>query len=159
MKRRTKTTKRKLTFSIVLVLGLVLLSVLGSDSTSQAQKPDRHVADTGVVTLGPNQILRVTVVNRSKADLNVRFGRMEYSQGTCNGGVCNLQTNINNEAASRAVTLAPTEAASMDIPNSSFGVRGVVFLTTNLNNEVGVVAQIIDSQTGMFSTGWDVLIL
>ena len=149
--------KRKMTISIALMFGLVVLSVLGSDSTSQAQNQDRHGADTGFVTLGPTQILRVTVVNRSKADLNVRFGRIEYSQGTCNGGVCkHLQTNINNEIA--AVTLAPTEAASMDISNTSFGVRGVVFLQTNLNNEsASVVAQIIDSQTGMVSTGWDVL--
>lgn len=138
--------KRKIALSIALAVGLISLSLVSSDPTARAQKPNRSTADSGVMTLGPNQILRITVVNRGKSDSNIRFGRMEYSQGACNGGVCRLTltSNLNNEV----FTLAPGEAASMDIGNTSFGVRGVTSLQNNLDSDCSVIAQIIDAQTG-----------
>ena len=135
--------KRSIAFTIALAVSLFSLSLLSSDSTARAQKQNKSTWDTGVVTLGPNQLLRITVVNRGKADSGVRFGKTEYSQGACNGGVCKLE--IINEQGTPAITLSPGEAASMDIPNTSFGVRGTAFTA---GDDLWIVMQIVETTTG-----------
>lgn len=138
--------KRSIALTIALAVSVISLSLLSSDSTARAQKQMFGGCSgntTGVVTLGANQILRITVVNRGKADSKVRFGRMEYSQGTCNGSVC--KHSLIEEVGMPVVTLAPGEAASVDIANTSFGVGGTAYLDYF---EDFVVAQIIDGTTG-----------
>jgi hypothetical protein len=142
-----------ITLSIALAVSVISLSLASSDSTVRAQKQNKVTADTGVVTLGANQILRITVVNRGKADSNVRFGRMEYSQGACNGGVCKHE--ILNEQGTAVITLSPGEAASMDFSWNGAGwngVRGVVSMDWYYDF---AVAQVIDAQTGAVVSAWD----
>ncbi len=52
--------KRKIILSITFVLSLTILLLTSSDSTAQSPNQFRVIADTGVVSLGPNQILRIT---------------------------------------------------------------------------------------------------
>lgn len=147
--------KRRITLSIAFVVSVVLLSLLSSDSTTQAQKPIRFTADTGMVTLGPNQMLRMTVVNRGKADADVRFTKMEYSQGTCNGGVCSHV--VASETTSAPMSLAPGEGASTDILCGNDGglfqgVRGMVVAN---NQDVRVNCLIINTTTGQVDSWCD----
>ena len=135
--------KRRVTLSIVLAAILISLSLTSSDFTASAQRPSRFTADTGVITLGPNQILRMTVVNRGKADSKVGFRKMAYTQGSCSSGVC--VHAVASQTTSDPLTLAPGEAASIDIANTSFGVRGVAVMDYP---DDSVVAQIIDTTTG-----------
>jgi hypothetical protein len=135
--------KRSIALSIALAVSLISLSFFNYESTVRAQKQNKVTADSGVVTLGPNQILRLTVVNSGKADSKVSFRRMGYGQVACNGGVCKHE--ILNEQGTAVITLSPGEAASMDIANTSLGVRGVAFM--DYVDDV-CLFQIIDTTTG-----------
>jgi hypothetical protein len=139
--------KRQITLSLV----LALLPLLGFAAAARAQQPRTKVAfDTGVVTLGPSQVLRLTVNGQGGNDaVTVVFRRMSYSPATCGGGVCRLP--LNDEGQSPALTLPPGEAASFDIPNTAFGVRGVVL---SGGQNVRVTAQIIDTATGDVIAIW-----
>ncbi len=115
--------KRKITLSIALFLSIVLVSLTSSDSRVEAQNQIRIVADTGVVTLGPNQILRITL-GTSGGNYTFAFRQMDYMQTACNGGVCKLA--VASQTTTNPITLMPGEAASFDIPNTAFGVRGLI---------------------------------
>jgi hypothetical protein len=139
--------KRKITLS----LALVLFALLGFAPTALGQQQRTKVAfDTGVVTLGPNQILRITVNGQGGNDtVAIGFRRMSYSQGTCNSGACRL--SLNDEDQFPVLMLPPGEAASFDIPNTAFGVRGVVL---SGSQNVPVMAQIIDTVTDNIIAIW-----
>ena len=137
--------KRNMTLSIALALS-VLVSLVSLPAAARSQQRQRCTADTGVITLGPNQKLRVVVTGMGGNDaITVRFRRMEYTQDACGGGVCKLV--VASQSTSAPITLMPGEAASVDItptPGSS-GVRAVV--VSNRRN-VRVTAAIIDTITG-----------
>ena len=142
--------KRRITLSIALVLSIVLVSLMSSDSTVKAQQPERFVWDTGIVTLRENQILRMTLAKYISRDGGFRgvIRRLSYTQGTCNGdGVCNLA--VASQDTSDPVTLMTGEAVSIDfrrcISPICGGVRGIVLSNSR---DVKVNAMIIDSATG-----------
>lgn len=136
--------KHRMTSSIVLTLSL-LIALVTVPMTARGQQRLRPVADTGEITLGQNQILRLTV---AAGDVNgdgftVQFGRAVYMPLGCNNdGVCKHSLSSQNRSA--PVMLNPGEAASIDITNS-FPVRALV-LSNNPN--VRVNAMIIDGTTG-----------
>ena len=138
--------KRKITLSIALILSVILVSLISSDSTVWAQPPQRFAADTGMVTLGPNQVLRVTVATgdlNGDDTVNVRLRWIEYTQGVCNsGGVC--KHAIESQNTSTPVTLAPGEVVSFDhIGNFNF-LRGVVLSNSR---KLRVNAIVFDTST------------
>ena len=138
---------RNTLLTIALAVIVISLSLASSDSTARAQRQRRLAADTGVITLGANQILRITVVNRSRADSNIRFRKTEYTEGACSSdGVCkHVVASVNTSAP---LTLAPGEAASVDIPNSTSAVGVKVLDAGGSGTFEQVVAQIIDATTG-----------
>src|SRR5262245_9253628 len=106
--------KRKLTLAMALALGSLLVSLTSSDSTARAQQQSKFRADTGIVTLGPNEVLRVTVNTVDGNDfLALRVRRMQYAQGACDGGVCKLASVT--DLIIDPLTLMPGEAASIDL--------------------------------------------
>jgi hypothetical protein len=139
--------KRKITLSIALALSVVIVALMSSDSTVTAQNQLRVVADTGVITLGPNQVLRVTATGDGKLlgnILTIRFRQIEYAQeSNCNDNeACKL--NVAAQATSNPIMLAPGEAVSLELVASTYG-RGMI-----LSNSSGVraTAMIIDKVTG-----------
>lgn len=135
--------KRKITISIALVLSIFLVSLMSSDRTAQAQTTATTMP-VGFMTLGPNQLLRVTVVNTAgNRNAAVRFGQQSYMQEICNGGVC--KHVIASQNISAPVMLMPDEAASFDIPNTGSGVRGAVLSNSP---DVQVTAMLINTVTG-----------
>lgn len=148
--------KRRIVFSttpvVSVLLALVFLIGEARQTSGQVWQGVLTVKDTGTVTVGPNQLLRITVINganKSDNDKGIRVGfrRLEYTQGPCSGGVC-VHT-VASQNATDPLTLAPGEAASFDIPNTAFGVRGIV-LSSSQN--VRVTALIIDTATGSVSS-------
>ena len=139
--------KRVITLSVVLVLGVLLLlaNFLPTTQGQQPQSQRRHVADTGIITLSRNQMLRLTVTGDWDGDVGTEllFRRLEYAQVSSSDGV--RKTTLASQTASDAVTLAPGEDVSFDIPNIAFGVRGVV---SSNRPDVRVTAQIINRKTG-----------
>ena len=143
--------KRRMTLSFALALSVTLLSLASSDSTAQAQLAGRRVADTGIVSLGPNEELRLTLMGDFNADGKVDaadyvlFRRMEYGQETCGSdGVCKLV--VTSQTTTNPIRLRPGEAVSFTcIPAAVFGVRVVVL--SNRRN-VRATATIINTITG-----------
>jgi len=137
--------KPKLRNSVAIAL-TGLLSVMTFVPTAKGQPPQRFKADTGVVTLGPNQILRITVgpnIGDNAGNVIVRFGRTTYTQGPCNtDGVCELS---GSNTFSGPITLTAGEAASFDILPTGAAVRGIVITTSQ---KVRVNAAIVNAVTG-----------
>lgn len=127
---------------LTLALGLsLLLPLVGSDSAVQAQSAGRRVADTGIVSLGPGQFLRVTVASGSRDDVRVRFRWFGYSQSGCNQGVCAL--SIASQFTGDLMTLAPGEAFIFDVPNAE---NARVTVSSN-SRDVRINAHVVDATT------------
>ena len=138
--------KRKTTLLIAVVVSIVAVSLISFESRVTAENQIRVVGDTGVITLGPNQELRVTAAppgDVDGADFLV-FRRIGYMQDACSGGVCKLvaasQTN------SGPIELMPNEAAMTRVgPEIHNNVRVVVLSN---RRRMRATATIIDMTTG-----------
>jgi hypothetical protein len=143
--------KRKITLSIAIVLSIALVSLVKSSSTVNAEPPQRFTFDTGVMTLGPNQILQVTAVTgQGFGDpIPTLFRQRNYMPTACDGGVCKYA--VSSQTASDPLLLAPNEAAVFTCIPGSVTVRAIV-LTNNKNTQVN--ASIIDAITGKIVTSY-----
>jgi hypothetical protein len=115
--------QRRLSFALLACVGAVpLLGAAGSAAPPQA----RHVvADTGVVPLGPGQVMRLTVTTRRGGEATTIEGvSLTYGEGACQDGVCAHPVATRSEA--RSLTLDQAGGASLNIPHAGFGVRGVI---------------------------------
>ena len=147
--------KHKITLSIALALSVVLVSLMSSDSTAKAQQPQRYRADTGLVKLGPGQILRITA-SPAGGNYTFVFRQTGYMQTSCNGGVCKLA--VESQSTTNPIPLLSGEAAFYDIGGGDTGtheVRGVVL--TNSQN-VKVNAAVIDGAQQDTGTLFQVLV-
>ncbi len=159
--------KHRITLSIALVLGVAFLSLMSFGATAAAAQaaaaPQRYFADTGVITLGPNQLLRVTVAPaaNSNTGATVSFNNKFYICDIpgcllgCGGGQRLCILTADSETTTDPVRLMASESASMDItptPNSS-AVRCMVTVD---RSDVKVKALIIDTTTGAISSGRDI---
>ena len=140
---------RRIALAVALAISLFSVGVMSSDSTVKGQQSPqpRFRADTGFVTLGANQVLRVAF----GWDLNNdgiyagSVGQLNYVPGNCQGAVCKHASANPNPVVS--VQLMPGEAVSIDfspIPGAS-GVRAVML--GNRRN-VSASAAIINTLTG-----------
>ena len=163
-KREEKTMKRIIILSVALCLGIVLLALLSSESKSKAAPisvyaaehrpeskarpvpPRMYVADSGMVTLGPNEFLRLTVTptGSPRTSLTVTF-TAQVTQSVCSGGVCTH--TVTSENTTSPVSLMPGQGASHDIvqPAGASAVRGMV---TGNSPDMRVNGLIIDGATG-----------
>jgi hypothetical protein len=114
-------------------------------------------AATGVVRLGPDQILRLTVNGQAGNDTLIVTFRRTYYQGSANGGV--WKCSIVAQDVSNPISLGPAEAQGTDISQTvdMFAVSGEVTIrgytgTTTVNN--GVLFQIIKASTGEVVSAW-----
>ena len=139
---KERTIKRQI---FIAVAAGILLSLASFTATAQkdASAKKSVMADTGIVALGSDQKLRVTIDwGDGGGQAVVRFRRIEYFQGDCNGGVCTLA--MSSQTTSPPLTLMPGAGASMDIGATAFGVRRVVFSN---RPDVTVTAQTINTST------------
>ena len=135
--------KRGITLSIAVVLGAVLMSLISSAATVQAKKEKTFSADTGIITLGPHQMLRIVTDNKDPdAEYVVSFKQMAY-RGVPSGG--GSRHNLVSQSTSETITVAAGEGFSIDIGTSEAVVRAVV---ASNNEGVQVTGQIIDTTTG-----------
>jgi hypothetical protein len=137
--------KRRITLSIALALSIVVLSLMSWEPTVNAAAARRYFADSGMVTLGPNQLFRVTVANTSsQRSLTVTF-TAQFTSVNCVGGVCTH--TVASQTTTSPVTLAPGQAASHDIiqPPSAAALRAIVAANSP---DMQVNGLIIDATTG-----------
>ena len=145
--------KIKLTLSIALALGIVLLSLTYSDWTAGAEPPQRFVFDTGLIKVGTGQLAIVSVAagdfngDGSVDAADYVFRRFEYAEGPCTpDGVC--RQAVESQSVSDVIRLLPGQAASIVVdPSDPTGntVRAVV--VTN-KRSARVTASIVDTVTG-----------
>ena len=139
--------KRKITLSLALALSIVLVSLMSSDSSVGAQSQIRVVADTGIVTLGANQKLRLSVAwdwDLNNDGVFIRFGQRKYVQGNCNDGVCKL--TVASQTVSDPIALMPGEAVTLEVTDDNPLALGAIVLSSKQN--VRVNALIVDTVTG-----------
>jgi hypothetical protein len=135
--------KRSIALAIALAVSVILLSLASSDSATQAQQRGKLFQwDTGVVSLGPNQVLRITGDWNGDGDTTVGFREIMYGQGTCTGTVCKPITI--STTTSGPHTLAEGEAISLELIATTYG-RGIV---TSNRRDVRITASIINTTTG-----------
>jgi hypothetical protein len=118
---------------------------------ARAQERRKTVADTGIITLGrPNQVLRITLnVGQGQDDMiTVRFRQLGYQMAATSGDDVITINTMRFQDTTDPITLAPGEAASIDIDRDDtfiWGVRGIV-LSSSQN--VHVNASIVNKETG-----------
>jgi hypothetical protein len=134
--------KRNIALTVALVVSGILLSLASSDSVSQAQQRRLFHWDTGVVSLGPNQVLRITGDWNGDGDTTVGFREIKYGQGACDGAVCKLNTI--GTTTSGPYNVAAGEAISLELAAGTYG-RGIV---TSNRRDVQMTASIINTTTG-----------
>lgn len=133
---------RRLILSLVLALN-VLLSLVSFTSPAHGAPPQRFSAETGLIVPGPHQKVRLSIIGLGNTGLTVRFRQMEYTQEFCNSnGVCKL--TVSSQTTSAPITLAPGEAASLDLLATTYG-RGIVLSDSQ---DARVTVEIIDTTTG-----------
>ena len=144
--------KRRITLSIAITLSIVAISLTSSDMPVSAQNQLRVVGDTGVIKLGPNQVLRVGAVDGDTdgSDFLV-FRRVGYTQDACNGAVCKLV--VSSQTTSSPISLMPGEAATFQVGPDVQGNGVRVVVLSNGRNMRGN-ASIVDQVTGATVTSW-----
>lgn len=134
--------KRSIALIVALAVSVILLSLASSDSVTQAQQRRLFQWDTGVVSLGPNQVLRITGDWNGDGDTTVGFREIKYGQGSCTGNVCKLISIGTTTSGPHKV--AAGEAISLELVATTYG-RGIV---TSNRRDVRVTASIINTVTG-----------
>ena len=135
--------KRSIALTVALAMSAILLSLASPDSAIQAQERGRLFHwDTGVVSLGPNQVLRITGDWNGDGDTTVGFREIKYGKGACNGTVCKLITISSTTSGPHKV--AAGEGISLELVATTYG-RGIV---TSNRRDGQVTASIINTTTG-----------
>jgi hypothetical protein len=147
--------KRRIILSIAMVASIASATLFSYDSTAQAQQIRRFTFDTGVITLGPHQALRVGLLGDTNGDgtfggadfITARFRRMEYVE----------QDNIyiiGAQSITPPVGLGNGEAAIFNVTDGSSntiliarGVASGVLVGPN-RNDVKATAMIVNTLTG-----------
>ncbi|HWN09006.1 MAG TPA: hypothetical protein VNO50_07005 [Pyrinomonadaceae bacterium] len=135
--------KSILTFSVAIVFCVLALS-----STAPAQSGIKPIADSGMITLGPKEVLRLAVVAGNNNDnIRVRFRLIEYTAGMCNGSEC--KHVVMSQITSTAIRLDASEAASTSFPTTVEGeeVRYVRAVVLSDNPNVRVQGIVFDTST------------
>jgi len=151
--------RRKITLSIALALSM-LVSLAGFAPTAQAQSSGkRAIVSSGVIRLGPGQILRIIVNGQDGNDtLTVRF-RRTYYVGSTNGGVWKT-TNIGAQDTSAPITIAANEAASIDASQAGFDAVRIEALIRGYSGTTTIHAGTLEiinpdgSVAASFETEW-----
>ena len=150
--------KRRITLSIALVLSIAGLSLVSFNSTG-AQNQTRYVFDTGFITPGSNQDIRLSVLSgtpTANGTFNFRIRQFSYTPDDCSGGVCKY--SIGSQTESDLVTVMPNEAASIDFRRCMSpicgGIRGVI-VTDNkdVRGNISIVDRITGATVSSFSWG------
>lgn len=131
---------RQIRLSIALTLSISFLLV-SLPATAQGQQRQKFKADTGVITPGVGQVLRITVLAGAGNDaITFKFAWMKYMIAGCNpDSVC--RHIVASQGTTAPVTINGDDVASFDVQGTGNGVR-VVVLTNS--RDVRIIAQLIN---------------
>ena len=140
--------KRSLKLSIALTLSIVSVVLMSSDSSVEAQNQLRYRAGTGVVMLGENQNLSLTVNGASGNDaIALRFRRTVYVKTNCMDGVCRYV--VESQTTSPQMLSAPNQSSKLDLMGNQIGTdRAVKIEVLSSSPKAVVTMQLTDALTG-----------
>lgn len=133
--------KRRLIYPLAfsLLLAITVLSNVGQAA------PQRFRADSGIVTLGPNQVLRLTIGAANGTDkIKARVGWKQYGAQSCSSAPVVCRHMVIGQGETPLTTVAIDEAVSFDVQQVGTGVRAVV---ESNNPNTQVVAMVFDTTT------------
>lgn len=139
--------KRRNTVSLLFTVSIVLASMVSFVSTASAQQGGRQpVADTGMLGLGPNEELRLSVVPKDGAsNISVRFRLTKYTGEVCNGPVCKHVAT--SQTTSAPVMVDAGEAASFKTTAEGELVHYFRAVVLSSSPNVRVTAIVFDTST------------
>ena len=128
---------------------------------AQQVQRQKFRTDTGFVTLGPNQVLRITVGwdlsnHGTFGDNNIAvvgIGQIDYVQASCSSGSLCKHGSANPNPDFEKDQIPVTQVLSRDLkqmPGSS-GLRGVI---VSNRSDLRIVFEIIDTSTGDVVAIW-----
>ena len=134
--------KRRIALLLTLALACTAASFIRSDSVTRAQNTNRSVFDTGLISLGANQRLRVSFsAGGDSGSLVIK--KLSWLGQSCDvHGVCMTAVSAQEDAG--PYQLSAGEAIVIDVTGAGF-TR--VVTRTNIKN-LKVIATIIDTTTG-----------
>jgi hypothetical protein len=130
---------------VVNTLGVVvLLSLTGFAVPLQKDAPARlFVAEFNLQALGPNQVLRLSCVNKDGTPATVAFRWIEYDQGDPGSGV--YTHTVTSNTTTNPVMLMPGEGASVQVQD--FTSPFVLAKVLSSSREVRVLGIVFDTST------------
>lgn len=135
--------------SILALSIAIVFCVLALSTTAAAQSGSKPIADSGMITLGPKEVLRLTVVagRVNNDNVRVRFRLIEYTAGMCDGPAC--KHVVLSQTTSAQIVLDANEAASTTFPTTVAGeeVRYVRAVVLSDNPNVRVQGIVFDTST------------
>lgn len=140
--------KRKIILSTALILSLTILLLLtSSDSRVEAQNQTRYTAGTGIITLGANQNLSLTINGSGDEAIAVRFRRTRYVKTACADGVCRYV--IESQTTSETMISAPNQSSKLDVMGNQIGPDAAVSIEVlSSRRNARVTVQLTDALTG-----------
>lgn len=131
------------------LIALLTVAVLGVSlvRNQAAQANLRHLADTGLITVGPNQKIRLTAAAADFGGaLKIRFTVLNYGQGECAGNVC--RAAVVSRTETEITNLAPGETAFVNGDPDQPIIVGRSRIVVEGNKPMLVNLQIVDTVTG-----------
>lgn len=139
----------KITLLILLATIVAFGLPVFRNQATRAQGNLRYFADTGLVTTGHNQKLRVTAAAAAEDRMNVRFVRTDYGQEKCTGNVCRFVAASRTETG--IINLAPGETAYLEGDPDHPVIAGRSRVVVEGNKPMLINLQVVDTVTGQVS--------
>lgn len=134
--------KRKITLTglIALTIGIVFIT------SNHAQNQVRVVADTGIISIGPNQILRISGDGVDQDDpITFRFRRVGYQATTEAPGI--MKYSIVSSTITNPIVVDGGEGVAL-VQGNQIGTDAVRIIVMSNRPNVRVNAALVDAATG-----------
>ena len=135
--------KRRIALLLTLALAFTAATFMRSDSVTSAQNQTKMVFDTGLLTPGPNQKVRVSFSAGGDSG-SLILTKLSYLSQTCDAhDVC--MTSVASQESAGPYHLDAAQAIVIDATSEGYATR--IIARTNIKN-VTVTVEIIDTITG-----------
>ena len=151
--------KRKITLLSVLAVSITSILLLSSYTGVEAQNQLRYLGGTGIVMLGENQNMSVTINGGSGNDaIAFRLRRTVYVKTNCTDGVCGYA--VESQTTSGTMISAPNQSSKLDLMGNQIGTdRAVKIEILSSSPKAVVTMQLVDVLTGQVDAVLTALLL
>jgi hypothetical protein len=153
--------KRRIILSIALILSIISVLLMSSDSSVNAQQGQTmkgtYTFGTGVIALPTSQNLSVAVAALGDANgdgridgndtIIVRYRQTRYAKTGCESGVCRYA--VESQTTSPPMISAPNQSSKLDVMGNQIGTDAAVSIEVlSSSKNARVTVQLTDALTG-----------